>query len=423
MNYKDEMLQWIVQLEEYAKTQGLSMRILDSIGDCREHIMRDDLSWHELSQQIEEILESIWLKVQPQDTSIQPQGKNQVSIKKVQEKVREMAADCHRDNLDTVSAIGIRKDQNIREAVRKMGEITYTEAHLDELLDIRQYADFFHKIRDAYEKDMVKTASEMVSGISSNYDHMSDHMKNMFHNIGGYADGIGNEKFYREYESAKTDMENRLVSDIHSVEMGGSFITEFADRTKEKLQSIIRKILLKKRLLIAAPIILIFVLFVGKTVISLRMAKAALESAKQSAEDGSIDFNAIINLFGGLVSEKSENMDPSMELISSSWVIAIVLIIITAYVLYVKKLKKWCDHRICEDCGVYLRTEVAAFEKENQLTRKADEAIAQVVADCEQQYLIILNRVFAGTKYEERETGEASGFANLQERWNQLKYN
>lgn len=105
------------------------------------------------------------------------------------------------------------------------------------------------------------------------------------------------------------------------------------------------------------------------------------------------------------------------------WIIAAILIIFVVYRLYLRKLKRWCSRRICEDCGRYLRVEFAAFEKEDQLTQKAGEAIAQIAADCEQRYLVILNRIFAGTRYEEKGTQEGSGFDHLQEQWNHLKYN
>lgn len=420
MNNKEELLQWIQSLENYAKANRLSARILDSIGECREHIVREDLPWQELSMQIEEILESVRLKVQPADAAVQIQGGNRVPVEKVQEKVKGMAEDCRRDNRDSIAAIEVRKNLNVKESVRKMGEITHTEAHLEKMLDINQYTEFFCKIRDSYERDMAQTASEMIGGISGNYDHMADHMKSMFHSMGNHADGIGNEKFYHEYESAKTEVENQLVSDLRTVDLGGGLIMEFAGKTKEKIQRITKKVLLKKKLLAFAPVMFVLVIFLGWSVISLLMARSAQTSAEQSPEESAITIAC--KIFRSRMSDQSGG-DDLMKSALFLWIIAAILIIFVVYRLYLRKLKRWCSRRICEDCGRYLRVEFAAFEKEDQLTQKAGEAIAQIAADCEQRYLVILNRIFAGTRYEEKGTQEGSGFDHLQEQWNHLKYN
>lgn len=420
MNNKEELLQWIQSLENYAKANRLSARILDSIGDCREHIVREDLPWQELSMQIEEILESVRLKVQPADAAVQIQGGNRVPVEKVQEKVKGMAEDCHRDNRDSIAAIEVRKNLNVKESVRKMGEITHTEAHLEKMLDINQYTEFFRKIRDSYERDMAQTASEMIGGISGNYDHMADHMRSMFHSMGNHADGIGNEKFYHEYESAKTEVENQLVSDLRTVDLGGGLIMEFAGKTKEKIQRITKKVLLKKKLLAFAPFMFVLVIFLGWSVISLLMARSAQTSAEQSPEESAITIAC--KIFRSRMSDQSGG-DDLMKSALFLWIIAAILILFVVYRLYLRKLKRWCSRRICEDCGRYLRAEFAAFEKEDQLTQKAGEAIAQIAADCEQRYLVILNRIFAGTRYEEKGTQEGSGFDHLQEQWDHLKYN
>ena len=421
MNNKEELLQWIQSLENYAKANRLSARILDSIGDCKKHIEREDLPWQELSMQIEEILESVRLKVQPADAAVQVQGGSRVPVEKVQEKVKGMAEDCRRDNRDSIAAIEVRKNLNVKESVRKMGDITHTEAHLEKMLDINQYTEFFRKIRDSYERDMAQTASEMIGGISGNYDHMADHMKSMFHSMGNHADGIGNEKFYHEYESAKTEVENQLVSDLRTVDLGGGLIMEFAGKTKEKIQRITKKALLKRKLLAFAPIMFVLVIFLGRSVISLLMARSAQTSAEQSPEESAIAM--IRESVLPLIFNQSGGDDSMLKLVSFAWIIAVLLILFVVYRLYLRKLKRWCSRCICEECGRYLRAEFAAFEKEDQLTQKAGEAIEQIAADCEQRYLVILNRIFAGTRYEEKGTQEGSGFDHLQEQWNHLKYN
>lgn len=191
MNQREEIIQWISELEEYAKNQGLSMRILDSIEECRQHLYREDIPWQELQQQIEGVMESVGLKVQQTDVAACKRNDSGVAVEKVQAQVRRMAEECHRENMDSVNAVEDRKNINIRESIRQMGEITHAEAHMEKLLEKNRYTDYFQQIKNSYDRNMSKMAGEMVGDINGNYDHMANHMKSMFHNIGGYMDGIG----------------------------------------------------------------------------------------------------------------------------------------------------------------------------------------------------------------------------------------
>ncbi len=416
MNQKEEIIQWISKLQEYAKNQGLSMRILDSIEDCRQHIYREDMPWQELRQQIEGVMESVGLKVQQTDVASRKRNDNSVSVEKVQAQVRQMAEECHRENMDSVAAVEDRKNINIRESIRQMGEITHTEAHMEQLLDKNRYTDYFQQIKNSYEQNMSKMAGEMVGDISGNYDHMANHMKSMFQSIGGYADGIGNEKFYREYETEKDKVRKKLTSETQTADYGGSSIMEFASRTMESIHDMTKKFIVQKRLLIWIPIILLVVIVISMTVVKYQTRDDSdvsvvkiMESMPKNAEEVS-KLAAFMYFMIALIVAYIGN------------IVAAVLIFTVLYAVYRRVIKKWCSHRICEKSGEYLRTELAAFERENQLAHKTDQAVSQIVEDCEQQYLVILNRIFAGTKYEEKAGEETTGFEVLQRQWDKLKY-
>ena len=428
MNHKEDILQWILELEAYAKAQELSMRILDSIEDCKQNLYKEDLSWQEIMQQLDEVMESMELKAQQTDLATYGRNKNNVSVEKVQTKVQRMAEDCHRENLNSAAAIAEKKNLNVKECIRKMEEISHTEAHFDEMIDESRYVDFFQKVKNSYNRDMAKTVDEMINDIHNNYDHMVDHMKSMFQSIRGYMYGIGNETFYREYESRNDGIRGQMISEVHTTDFGGSVIMEFPEKTKETMQKNVKRNQLKKKIFAILPLILTILLIasitialtvqimkIGNAINENEVGKTVSKIISDIAEKKGIQINDISSLpsiviAGGI-----------FELIVTSTFFIIYIIIYIFF--YLKMLKKWCNRRICEDCGTYLRTELAAFERENKLTQKADEAISQIVEDCEQQYLTILNNIFAGTKYEEKDTEEVSGFDDLQRKWNKLKYN
>lgn len=420
MNQREEITQWILELEKYARDQGLSMRILDSIEECKQHIYKEDLPWQTLKQQIEDVMESVGLKVQQADVTVQRQNGDRISVEKVQAQVRRMAEQCHRENIDSVNAIQDRKEINIRESIRQMGEIAHTEAHLEKLMEKNRYENHFQQIKYAYDQNMVKMAGEMVVDISSNYDHMADHMRSMFQSMGGSIDGIRSERFYHEYETERDTIEKKLIRETQTADYGGSSIMEFANKTKECIQNIVKKMILKKRLFTWIPILLLLVVAISVTVIKY-----------QERDDSEVSGQQIIDFIEDVIPENEKEaygltafgyfmMALTVSYISN--IIAFILIFIVVYAFYLRKLKKWCNRRICESCEMYLKAELAAFEHGNQLAQKTDQAVSQIVEDCEQQYLVIFNRIFAGTKYEEKTAAEDSGFEVLQRKWSQINY-
>lgn len=148
-----------------------------------------------------------------------------------------------------------------------MGEIAHTEAHLVKLMEKNQYENHFQQIKYAYDQNMVKMAGEMVGDFSSNYDHMADHMRSMFQSVGGSIDGIRSERFYHEYETERDTIEKKLIRETQTADYGGSSIMEFANKTKECIQNIVKKIILKKRLFTWIPILLLLVAAISVTVV------------------------------------------------------------------------------------------------------------------------------------------------------------
>lgn len=420
MNQKEEILQWILELEKYARDQGLSMRILDSIEECKQHIYKEDLPWQALKQQIEDVMESVGLKVQQTDVTVQRQNGDRISVEKVQAQVRRMAEQCHRENIDSVNAIQDRKDINIRESIRQMGEIIHTEAHLEKILEKNQYEKHFQQIKYAYDQNMAKMAGEMVGDISGNYDHMADHMRSMFQSMGGSIDGIRSERLYHEYEAERDTIEKKLNRETQTADYGGSSIMEFASKTKECIQNIVKKMILKKRLFTWIPILLLLVAVISVTVVKYQERNDSETAGKQ-----------IIDFMKDIIPENKQEaygltafgyIAMAMTVSYISNIIAFTLIFIVVYAFYLRKLKKWYNRRICENCETYLKAELAAFGQENQLAQKTDQAVAQIVEESEQQYLVIFNRIFAGTKYGEKTAAEDSGFEALQRKWSQLNY-
>lgn len=98
---------------------------------------------------------------------------------------------------------------------------------------------------------------ELLQDISSNYDHLLEHLKNMLQSIGSYKAGVGNEKFYYEYESKREGLNNRLQGEAEQSDVGGNEITSFGQKTAETIRKIVKKITVKRKSLAWIPLLIL----------------------------------------------------------------------------------------------------------------------------------------------------------------------
>ena len=336
-----------------------------------------------------------------------------------------MAGQCHQENLASVQAIEDTKNLNIRKCFQEMKDISHTKAHVDKMLDGNLYMEFFEKIKNIYERNTERTAEELIHDMDGNYSRMTEHMRSMFQEIGGYAAGIGNEKFYREYVSGKEEIQHKLLGEAHMEDFGGSAITEFAQKTRERINKIVKKLQRKKIFFLMLPMLILMVLFLGAAFAkyqSVKNSDYAIE--KETEEEGGLELKikswveekiiednfliafayAAVGVFVGL----------------GSILIFLALLLAVLYVIYTRMIKAWCYRRICANCEEYLRRELDQFGQERAMYEKARKAIEHIAEEYEQQYLGIWNRIFQETRYETPE--KMPEIENLQNEWEELKY-
>ena len=424
MENKDKILQWLLKLELYAKEQGIPMRILDVIEECKEHIQSEDMKWQELEPMLEQVLESICGKAGLNRVAAVEHGKNSVPAEKVKAQVKKMAEQCRKENLTSAAGIEGRKNFNIKECFRLMEDIAYTEAHLDQMLDGGLYLKFFENQKDMYERDSEEMIRELINDINGNYGRMAEQMRSMFQEIGGYEIGVGNEKFYREYVNGKEELENKLMGEVKTEDFGGSIIMEFAKKTKKGVQRIVKKLKPKKYVLMLFPVLLLMVIFVGKAVVQNYQTEIS-ETEAESTEQGT---NGFLEEMGKMMADKAMKdidregvniitlvMKPEILLLIGF----LILLVILLYALYIRMIKAWYRRCICRRCGDYLRTELGQFVKERTMHEKAQMAVEHILEEYERQYLGIWNRIFLGTIYEDRQ--EETELEVLQREWKTLK--
>lgn len=449
MNEKQKKaLDCLKGIEQYAKEQKLSTRILDGIDECKKQIAEDDTKWNEVNFAVEDILKSIEQKTAP--VSIyKDKDKNEISIQEIKAQITKMAERCHAENETSMGMMTERKNAVLQKAYREIQEITYIKAHSKELKDENLYLEFYKKVKSKYEKNVFQIIKEMLGDISNNYNYMLEHIKSMFQSIGGYAAGVGNKTFYHEYAEKKEGLDKKIQSESETSEVGGSEIISFGIRTKDAIKDIKKKINKKTKLLMTAPILMVLTLllicFSVKVITLINENKAVIEKEEEKensevkddaektnkSEESNSEIERItddlMEVLGTVVTSEIESEMMSDTLGSSigiKVVLGIVIVIIALYAIYIIILKLWCSHQIRKRCGEFLQTETIQFAQNNTLMPKLEEAMKTAVEEYESQYLAILNSIFIGTNYDMNNTKneKQDQFTVLKEEWNALRY-
>lgn len=446
MNKKiEDTVEWLNELEKYMQEQKFPMRMQDSIGECRKSLQEDNINWNKVNTLVDEVLESIKVKTEKKEI-VRDEKRNEASIQTVKEHVRKMVERCHMENVSSVAALAERKSLIIKKTCRRMNEISHTEAHLEEMKKTDSYVAFFEKIRNEYDSEVNKIGKEFVDDIGNNFEHMMEYLKRTFQSIRGYKIGVGSKKFFYESES-QIRMGNTVLQEMEVIDSGSENIIEFAQKTKDIIKDKVKKIQRKKKFLAWLPFIVLFLFLVVQSMITRDKNEAILEKVQaesvqtENGEDKGIDIDELkeiveigqsviqitqkigISKLGEIFSSVL-NFSVSLLVSLGAALIIVLLLIIALYMLYLKKLKKWCNQRIARECGEYLQTELHRYEKENHMLLRMNEMFEKALQEYEQQYMNVLDRIFEDTKLDENSENAngAETFFGLYDGWQRLKY-
>lgn len=417
-------------LTAYATQHRLSMRIIDELEDCKQQIASPDVDWTAVNLAMEGVLNSVEHKTAPDNAAAEHDDKA-VSVEMVKEQIAKMAKRCQADNTTSIDSMAERTAIIVKKNCEQMMDISRTEAHIEEFKNEALYLQFFQNCKTVYERDAFEMFRELLQSVSGNYNHMLNHMKSMFQNIGGYQSGIGSEKFYYEYEERRTGIDRKIQGEVQTADIGGSDIVSFGQKTKESVKGIVRKLTRKRRLLKWLPLLILLCFIVSGAAGKMtekqndtKQAAAEAESDDSFIKDTAMGFveNILENNKGSDLMQMVENAANGIAsaLVSLAAVLAlIVFVLVLLYILYLKALNKWCDRQIARRCGEYLKTELIQFEQTNALPAKLKAAMKNAAEEYEQQYMNVLNNLFQDLQGN-KECGqpeENAAFMSLRNEW------
>ena len=437
MNEKQiKAVAWMQQLEEYAKEKRLSMRMMDSLEECKKQMEAEDVDWDKVTLMVTELLGSIEKKTLPQKVVDDSIG-NDVSMKDIEEEMRKMAERCHGENEGTLQELSVRKNGIIKNIFVQLKDIAKTKAHLKELKKESLYHQYFENIKNGYEKETMKIIGETFEGIKENHKRMLGSIRSMLSSIKSYKNGISSEKIIYEYEEKIELMNKKYQREVETFDIGVEEIGVLEQETAWKVGSIVKKAERGRKLLLWLPVIVMAVLLMAgsyKMQTDIEVKDRVEESASESGIEGDALQEAGKEIAGKLVDKAVKKISVAdilkgvsslfitLFIIMGAYFILVVLIFILIIVAYIHLVAKWCNNKICKECETYLKNEIAIFEQNNGLNDKVETVLFNLVKDYEQQYLaLILNPIFADNKYAEG-SQTTNRFSELKEEWNQIRY-
>ncbi len=411
------------ELTAYASENRLPMRILDELEECKKQISSANVDWTAINRTMEGLFHSMEQKLAPQVIQKDPQN-SEVSTEMVKEQVEKMAGRCHADNATSIDSMAERKNTIIKMNCEQLMDIAKTKAHLEELKNEDLYLQFFQECKTRYENDSYGMFRDLLQSISENYNHMLNHMKSVFQSIGGYQNGIGNEKFYYEYEERRTGIDRRVQGEIQTADIGGNDIMSFGQKTKEKVKAIVKKLSRKRKLLAWLPFLILLAFLALRTVGNIVMKLYAAKQTEANTENKDSFINTAENLMEFGLNQATKKTQQTLSASLIEWIIIIVIILVMIYLLYLKLIKAWFNHQVCKQCGEYLRTELFQFEQTNELSSKLDAAMESAAEEYERQYMNVLDNLFRNSQYRTEDSAQAgakSVLDSLRAGWNRVR--
>lgn len=386
---KQELSHWLNELEQYAKENNLSGRIMDGIVACREKINSDNVEMDQLRPEVEGVLNSIQKKTVPGYVNSGAAGSN-IMMQDVKVQVKKMAQRCHEENEKSVQELSERRNITLKKCAEQLKEITNTEVHLEEITNGAGYIQFYEKKALDFEKEASYVLSEMFEAMNENYTHMMEHMRSLFRRLRESGVETIREKDWYEADAKRAGIGRKIQTEAESWKTGRQEIISFAQRTGKKIGKIVRTEENKRRLCGLLPILLVVFLGVGNLVCGISKTSSDAETTQAGAV-AEQSWEWLMDVAGNCL-EKAD----TIILAGVSFVgIAAIMIIVLLYRWYLKWLKRNCNRTIAKKSAEYLQTEFVVFEQSNCLRLALDESVKMAAEGYEQQNLQLLNELFA----------------------------
>lgn len=421
MRQRKEIVTWLYGLEDYARRQEMSMRILDRISECRDEIQSAKKENKiTIINEVEEILNSIRTKVESKESQLAG-GDIVISRKDVENRMKQMYHQCQEDNQTVLHNLSESKNSIAEKYSRQMQD---AEATLSMLKNEVEYIHFYESIADNYKKESLYMVQGLLEEMDKNFGYMLEHMKKMFHSISSLCGEQNIEKIFYELDTKKKNISSKIKNKVVNSNLGCDGIINFARTTVKEIKKIVGRRKKIRRVIVAVlAVVILLTMGIGYYMES----KHEIISPTTQTEEVSTE---TVSTIMDNVSQSIETFEmtsgflekfPQFGFLAGSGVIimlAIFLIMIVVFIFAMKRMKRSDDAYVSQKCAEYLKYQFIEFEKEKILIRGLEDWIQSVAEEYEQQQLKLLNEVVSEYGIVSQNT---DSFEMLVEEWKRLK--
>ncbi len=418
MNEKQErLINWLDSLGEYARSEGMPMRIVDRIYECRSSICENEADWDNIEVSVRDILDSIELKRNPSAKALEnPESECTVTNEQIKKELEGITDRCRSENDETIRNYSALSKDIVEEVNGRLADITNVDVNYDKICRSSLYMEEFSRQRDNYKNKLLDMSSSLLDNITRNYDFMFDNIRKMFSNPSLRSSGISGERIYNSYDTRRESVSREALSAIEKSDDTGSSITRLASETcseisriRERAEKRRKKLLLIPALVIGAVIILIIVI---------NIIGASGGSSSGGSQDNSLwDITKNVTEIAQGVSFLINSL-PGL-LITAAVIIGVIAV---AYAVYGKMLRKRCNEEIKSGCRECLKRAMNKFRDENSLGHELYDTLGWALKIADSKYAEILSEIFSSPEKESTsEIKETDAFILLKEEWAEIK--
>lgn len=414
MKNKEEILQFVSELEQYTVECGIKKRVTDAIADVRqsmqEGISQDNLS--ELDRLVSYIAKQENEK--PEETSI--------SREEVQQKIKSYLEQCRNSNRLTAQEDRSGCQIFIQDARRDMQDYTNVDANFNDVMNEGRFCDAFYRIGQKYARQINQRMNQYAESADSNYHNMMEHTRNILQASG--LNVVTQKEFYQKWDNHHEVVKKGCEEKISRINGGEEEIAGFGQKHVGEVTGIIKKQDRRRRTHKLMPLYILLiciVLFLGGKLLWGQLTK---EPQEQTEEETKVDTQEMVRQeVVKFVKEKKEDSDEKSGggISTVGVVLPCIILVLIVWYLYMRGVDKKYRTWVCSSVGGYLSAELENFWKEDLLNPRLDDKFQSLDEYMDKEYEKLIENVCGGVAERSKEDDRLDRLRELCSRWEIIK--
>lgn len=411
MKNKDEICQFVSELEQYAVECGMKKRIIDAISDVRQSI-QEGISQDNLSE-LDQLVAYIAKQGNAQNEEIG------IPREEIQQKIKAYLEQCRNSN--TLIEQSDRSDCQvfIQDARREMQDYTNVDANFEDITNEGRFCEAFYRIGQKYAQQTNQRLNQYAESASSNYHNMMDNIRKMLQSSG--SGKVTQRDFYQKWDSYHEIVKKGCEEKICQKNGGEEEIAGFAQEHVGEVAQIIKKQDRRRRTKKLMPLYVLLaciVLFFGGKLLWGQLTEEPQEQTVN--ETGGVLQSA--GEVANMASSVTETVDKLADIVKFLKIaVPCMILLLIIWYLYMRGIDKQYRTWVCSSIGRHLSEELEKCWKENPLDARLDDKFRSLDDYMDKEYEKLISNTCGKILEKSEDDYRQDRLRELRVQWEMIK--